>query len=63
MRVTMAGSARTVSFHPASLGSGGDGRAKIVQLARGPIGGDVEAAAVENLETNQVTERIRIPPG
>ena len=54
MRVITPGSARTVSFHPASVGSGGTAGPikRMVPLSWNSIG--VERAAVENLESHQV---------
>ena len=54
MRVTMAGSARTVSFHPIRSGAGGWTGPVIAQRALCLIVEGVEAAAVEDLEADQV---------
>ena len=61
MRVTIPGSALTVSFHPASLGSGGMAAAVYLSCVIVQISENIKRAAIENLETNQVEmNRVRI---
>ena len=54
MRVTILGSARTISFQPASTRRGRDCVADEAELSRGLVGKGVKPSPVQNLKADQM---------